>query len=60
MQAREALGYGEKDLVILLMPALQAQELRHVYSVAHYCISGDAFIDSYSCFRKVRYFEIIT
>ena len=33
MQAREALGYGEKDIVILLMPASRAQELRHVWPI---------------------------
>ncbi|XP_024401057.1 uncharacterized protein [Physcomitrium patens] len=32
-EAREALGYGEKDLVILLMPASRAQELRHVWPI---------------------------
>ncbi|KAG0605508.1 hypothetical protein M758_9G064700 [Ceratodon purpureus] len=32
-QAREALGYGEKDIVILLMPASRAQELRHVWPI---------------------------
>lgn len=33
MQAKEALGYGEKDIVILLMPASRAQELRHVWPI---------------------------
>jgi lipid A disaccharide synthetase len=33
VQAREALGYGEKDIVILLMPASRAQELRHVWPI---------------------------
>lgn len=32
-QAREALGFGEKDIVILLMPASRAQELRHVWPI---------------------------
>ncbi|KAG0594378.1 hypothetical protein M758_UG072100, partial [Ceratodon purpureus] len=32
-EAREAIGYGEKDIVILWMPASRAQEQRHVWPI---------------------------
>jgi len=33
VQAREALGFSDKDIVILLMPASRTQELRHVWPI---------------------------
>jgi len=33
MQAREALGFSDRDIVILLMPASRTQELKHVWPI---------------------------